>query len=395
MSRLRWVSLLLLLIPLNAGAGGELYGTVTLASGETLTGPIRWDHNENYWDDVLDATKSESLEEADEGFQLSIFGWKIASFGRTEAPRSVLSIAFGHLRSIEPSWNGGGTLELKNGRIVEAREGGDLGGSMRNLTVTPAGEESVEIEWDDVDRIDFAAGPGEGRDAERLYGVVETGSGKLTGFIVWDRDESLLEDVLDGYDEDRRSRDIPFADIRRIERVGHSRSRVTLRDGSEVVLRGTNDVDSDNRGIDVTIAGIGKAEVDWDEFENVTFKDPPASPRYEEFDGGRVLTGTVETVDGERLVGEIIWDLDERFTWESLNGERDDIGWEVPFANVRTIRPIDDDSSEIALRNGDKLVLRGSNDVDEDNRGVIVVDADGSERELEWDELRLVTFDGP
>jgi hypothetical protein len=373
-------------------AGGEIHGTVTTDRGERLTGPIRWDHNENFWDDVLDATKAPVDVEEDEGFELSIFGWKIARFGGDEPPRGYLSIRFGHLRSIEPSWPDGALLELKSGESIEALPGGDLGDSMRNLVVsTDTGD--VELEWDEIERIEFSQGSDEQRDAARLYGTVRTRDDAYTGFVVWDRDESLGSDVLDGYDDRRRSREIVFADIRRIERAGHSRSQVTLGDGTTLELRGTNDVDDGNRGIDVTVPGAGKVEISWDEFESVSFSEPPASRPYDAFDGGRRLRGVVRTVDGETVEGRIVWDRDERYSWEALDGEAKDVDWEIPFANIRSIRPAGRHAADVELRNGDTLRLAGSNDVDRDNRGIIVMTAAGVDRVVEWDELSSVTFE--
>ena len=48
----------------GAQAGGEIYGTIFLEDGRSLTGPIRWDRNENFWPDVLNGTKMDPVEPA-------------------------------------------------------------------------------------------------------------------------------------------------------------------------------------------------------------------------------------------------------------------------------------------------------------------------------------------
>ena len=39
---------------------GRLYGTLRTTDGEQFEGWIRWDKNEAFWDDILDATKQNS-----------------------------------------------------------------------------------------------------------------------------------------------------------------------------------------------------------------------------------------------------------------------------------------------------------------------------------------------
>ena len=303
MNRPRWIGLLVaVLVWSTVQAGGEIYGTITTQRGDTLTGPIRWDHNENFWDDILDASKGRTVREDDEGFQLSLFGWDITSFGKSES-YAPLSMPFGHIRSIEATWDGGGKITLRSGEVIEARPSGDLGDSVRSIVIVDAEQGKVELEWDDVQRVDFEPGRGAGRDDERLYGKVFAGEETFTGFITWDRDKSLGEDVLDGYQDRREEREIPFAEIREIEKLDSRGCRITLADGSRLVLDGTNDVDSGNRGIDVTVPGVGRIQLGWREFDRVVFMDPPPSAGYAKFDGGRWLHGTLTTREGAAVSG--------------------------------------------------------------------------------------------
>ncbi len=379
----------LLLAPTALPAGGEIHGTVTTTDGDRLTGPIRWDRNENFWDDILDARQER--DETDDGFSLSIFGWKVSNLWRSRDYRT-LTIPFGHIETLEPLWDGGATITLKNGMTLEVAESSDLGRNTRGVVVRDGARGEVELDWDGIERIEFSAGPGPGLDAERLYGDVVTAAGTFRGFIVWDRDESLREDVLDGDENGRRHR-VRFAEIREIERRGRDSSRVRLADGNELMLRGTNDVNSGNRGIDVTVTGLGRLQVGWRDFERVTFLDPPASRRYEAFDGSRPLHGTVS--DGRReITGRIRWDRDEEHDFEMLDGEIGGIEYGIAFENIRAIRPLGSDRAEVELTDGSKLVLGGSNDVDYRNRGVIVITAEGVEHDFYWDDIRSVTFEG-
>jgi hypothetical protein len=276
-------------------AGGEIYGTIETTRGEHLTGPIRWDTNENFWDDRLDARKTERVELADpdDGFSISVFGWEIInSSGPRGYAASQFSIPFGHLTAIEPDGVDSALLELKGGsRIRVAASTTDLGRNL-DLVISDSDRGDVDLAWRRVARIEFAQGPGKGRDDERLYGTVTTRGGEFTGYIVWDRRESLAVDILDG-EEDGVDHEIPFAEIASIETAGPSGARVGLKSGEELELRGTNDVNRRNRGVLVSVEGLGTIEVQWEELEEVKFRDPPSSATYDQFDGGRRLSGTL------------------------------------------------------------------------------------------------------
>jgi hypothetical protein len=374
-------------------AGGEIHGTIETTRGERLTGPIRWDTNENFWDDRLDARKTDRVETRDpeDGFRLSLFGWELISSESSGHSYSQFSIPFGHLRAIEPEGTNSAVVELKDGsRIRVDATGSDLGREL-DLVISDPDQGDVEVAWRRIARIEFSQGEGEGKDGERLYGTPKTREDAFTGYIVWDRTESLTGDILDG-EEDGEDREIAFAEIASIEPAGPSGARVGLKSGSELELRGTNDVDRRNRGILVTVAGLGTIEVQWEELQGVEFHDPPPSATYDRFDGGRRLAGKVHAKDGTVYEGSIIWDMDEAFSWESLDGEKDNLEYSVTFGNVRSIRPLSR-GAEVRLADDRTLTLFGSNDVSSDNRGVMIASADGAETILSWDDIELVEFD--
>jgi len=279
---------------------------------------------------------------------------------------------------------------LKNGEELRIdADGSDVGDGMRGLVIDDQNEGEVSLDWDEVDLIEFSQGPGSGRDDLRLYGTVETDAGDFTGYIVWDRDESLTGDILDG-DEDGRSRKVPFERIQEIE-GRHSGSKVTLTDGKVLHLDGSNDVDHSNRGIDVTVPGLGLVKVGWDEFRAVTFAPAPPSRSYADFDGGHKLYGTVTDEDGNRYTGTVVWDNDETWDWEPLNGKDNDVAFAIPFENIKSITRESRRSAKVELNNGDVLFLSDSNDVDRDNKGIRIL-TEGGEVELDWYEFAAVVF---
>jgi hypothetical protein len=380
----------------TALAGGEIHGTITTVDGDRYTGPIRWDKNENFWDDVIDATKTERVkaEHDHDGLNLRIFGFKITySGGKTESwTHSQFTIPFGHLVSIEPEGRRIVRLDLKNGESVEVRSSSDIGRSMRGIMIDSEVEGEVDLEWEDIERVEFFQGTGD-RDADRLYGTVETTIGEFTGYVVWDKDEALVEDILDG-EMDGRDRKIPFKSIQKIEKMGSRGSRVTLNSGKVLELTDSNDVDQDNRGVDVTIADMGRVKLDWKHFERVTFKTPPPSPRYDDFDGGQRLQGTVTTGDGVGWTGEIVWDKDERFTWEAIDGEIKGVEFELTFQYIDRIERASSKSATIRLKDGLEFTLRESNDVNEKNKGIVIRTDAGEEIEVGWDDFESAVFAG-
>lgn len=379
------------LSPGSLHAGGEIHGTVQAVDGRTLTGPIRWDRNENFWDDRLDVMRQSRTKVDDGGFKLKLFGLTIGD--TDDYVQFGLSVPFGELTSLEPIDESTARIVLRSKEEIIVRAGSsDLGSRMRALIIDDADAGRVELEWHEIERVAFFEGKQPGRDAERLFGTVITSDGELTGFIGWDRDESLADDMLDGNDPEGVEHEIALGKVHEIERLDRDSSRVTLVDGTTLTLGDTNDVGRGHRGVYVTQPGVGGVDVAWGDVERVRFSDPPASVRYGSFAGSRPLQGTIHLRGGGTAEGRIVWDLDESLAFETLDARSGSLDYAIPFINVTSIRRIDRRASEVTLRNGDVLRLSGSNDVDDDNHGIRVTDADGSETILDWETIERVDF---
>jgi len=87
---------------------------------------------------------------------------------------------------------------------------------------------------------------------------------------------------------------------------------------------------------DVTLTGGGTQVVEA-ELVRVDFRPAPQSPGYERFDGGKRLDAAVRAVDGSSWRGRIHWDQDERFNWETLDGEDGGVEYRIPFIAIRSI----------------------------------------------------------
>ncbi len=368
---------------------GFIYGRVTTIDDDVYEGALRWGKEEAYWTDMFNASKEEnrnidylSNEELDYLRETRYDNW--ASRSNTWVNMSwdwndnefihQFSCQFGEIKSLVPRSRDRVDVEMQNGNIIEVDGDGynDIGAKVRVMDEELG---TIELSWSRIEMVEFLPTPKDLEDkfGEPLYGTVETDIGEFTGFVQWDHDERVSEDKLDGdtYDGDLS---IEFGKIKSIERIGYSRSEVTLHSGRKLELRGSNDVNSENRGIIVTIEGLGRIDVPWRDFDKVTFTDAPNSGKnYNAFKDQSELTGTVLVTNGDKHEGKIIFDLDEEYDYEVLNGRDDEIEFIIPFRNIASIIPESYESSTVKLRNGEEYRLSESQDVSEDHTGIVVL----------------------
>ncbi|SYZ73220.1 conserved hypothetical protein [Candidatus Zixiibacteriota bacterium] len=386
---------------------GEIYGKIYTVDNDVLEGFIRWDKNEASWTDVFDGLKDRGSERVNRTREdrrkeydrtVKIFG--ISIFRETgdntklfDSDQSQSGIRFGQIRSIIPDGDDAVRLILKSGEKVEFRNGStDFGSGIRGVVIDDKKDGPTELYWEDIDKIDLEEAPKvESKMGKRLYGKVITRQGaEFTGFVAWDSDEVYDTDILDGRDR-HRGRKIEFANLKSIERNSSRSSMVALKDGRELRLEDSNDIDSGNRGICVSDPKLGRIEISWDEFDMIDFMDPPPGMPYAAFDGGKRLHGTVYTDGGEKYTGDIRWDDDEESTWELLNGIYEDVDMAIEFGEVKSIEKISSRTSLVTLKDGRSFRLKGSNDIDSGNRGIFV-DSGKDKTWINWDEFEKAEF---
>jgi hypothetical protein len=381
-----------------ASVEGYLYGTVETKTGVTHTGILRWGVEEAFWDDLFHSAKVErpyeEYEQAPQADEDASWWERMAhtiggNLGVHKQSR-VVAIRFGDLKQVRVTGANDAVLTLRDGTEIEV-EGyaNDVGAA---VTVIDAKPGRVEVPWKKIDTITFAATPPDADPGSfRLRGTVSTSAGNFVGFIQWDNEESLSTDRLDGDAGDDRV-SLEMGEIRTIERRDRRSSKVILKDGTEMVLSGTNDVDDDIRGIHIEDARFGRVEVGWDEFERVVFDDPGTSgASYADYSPPARLAGTVTLSNGDWRTGDLVFDLDEEWSWEMLDGSSNEIDYTIPFALVASIEPAGRDGSLVRLTNGLSLELEDSHDVDRDNSGVVVIPrGDGEPGHVEWADIRKI-----
>jgi hypothetical protein len=258
----------------------------------------------------------------------------------------------------------------------------------------------------------------------RLYGKLSTVDGDLyEGLIRWDKNEASWCDILNGDKELHRRHSsnrhherivvfgitigdrwsvgnasqvqsgLCFGHIKTIEPLRGDAARLTLKSGEQVRLEGgSTDIGDEIRGIVIEDSKEGEIEFDWDEIESVEFSQGPADLKS---DFGERLYGTMTTRHGEEFTGWVSWDADELFANDVLDGEYKDHSRKIAFGKIKSIERRNSNGATLTLANGDKVVLRESNDVDDSNRGIAIYDPAIGQITASWDAFEKLEFKTP
>ncbi|HUP24336.1 MAG TPA: hypothetical protein VNB06_15500 [Thermoanaerobaculia bacterium] len=379
-----------------AESDGFLYGRLETTADKAYTGILRWGDEEAFWDDLFNSGKvelphaSSTSSDPKKARTVEVFGKKLTfRWGDNVASRHFVT-RFGDIARLEPI-DGKVRLSMRGGsEIIVAGSSNDV---TATVEVRDATIGTVQVPWKRIKSVEFQQAP---KDVElpgfRLAGTVRTTAGTFEGFVQWDKQECLSIDKLDG-DEDGIRLSLPMGNIRTIERHSRAASRVTLQDGRTMILDGTNDVDDSNRGILVEDERFGRVEVPWSAFERVEFRRDAGSGRaYSEFGKYGELQGRV-SANGKTRTGRIVFDLDEAYGWEMLDGFKDDIAYSIPFGMVARIEPRGTRSALVRLKNGQELVLSDTQDVTDDNDGILVFEGSGDPVHIPWDAVGWIELD--
>lgn len=267
------------------------------------------------------------------------------------------------------------------------------------------------------------------QDQGYIYGEVETIEGKVyEGELRWGKEETFWDDIFnsskeendwlkylnredykelrsggggddddgfwgnwgriwsDEYSSYTHQFAIRYGDMEKIELTGRDDIEVTFKDGKSWELEGgSNDIGAT---ISVYDPELGRIKVSWNRIEEIRFKNAPANISGK---AGEALTGTVETEKGT-FTGLVQWDHEECLSIDKLDGDTDDGDVSIEMGNIKSIEK-SRRGSLVTLKSGREIYLWGSNDVNEENRGVIVKDPAIGKVKIGWDEFISVTFD--
>jgi len=391
---------------------GFLNGRITTVGGATYEGRLRFGGDEEaFWGDYFNGVKDENPwaahvppERLKKRHPIEVFGVEIGSRERQIDLGRPFMARFGDIVRIEAGVRDL-RVTLKSGTVfdLDRFDADDFADGVR---VWREGRGVVDLDELRIRTIElFAAAPRarqSSRIGERLYGTVRTRQGDFTGFVQWDREKCVGSDPLDGRTADGQLR-LSFDALRSIARHSRDSSLVTLLDGREIVLSGTREVGDGNRGIYVDDPRYGRVLVSWNAFERIDFSAGPggSGPAYGDFPPGRPLAGSVTTRAGRRLVGRLVYDLDESETTETLDAPFQGVTYTIPFGLVASIVPTDPKESDarlarVTLQDGPELRLERAGDLGEGNAGLLVFIEGGERPEyVPWDDVERIDLDRP
>lgn len=407
-------SLLALVVLVSAGAFSQsdkalIYGTVSTIDGEKYKGQLRWGDEEAMWEDEFNSVKSENpnnrwakkdqiktmkFNEGDGEWEFMGL-WKDKNCCDYNWQNHQFVCRFGDIKAIEPIGRSQVTLTMKDDSKVNVSGGSnDIG---TKIIVMDPGLGELKIRWDRINKIEFESGPTKlkSKIGDLLYGKIKTLRGEFEGFIQWDHEECLTIDKLDGNNNNGRV-SIEMGDIKKIERFGRG-SKVSLKSGRELELFGTNDVDASNRGIVARTKEYGKVLVEWKDFEYVEFSDNIPNGKfmsYDDFSKPKRLKGEVLTVKDETISGLIIYDIDETYDYEILEGVDYNIKYSIPFRKITKVKPKNYNYSNVTLKSGKTVLIGDSRDVSDSNDGLLIFKSESDEEPvlIPWDGVKEIKF---
>ncbi len=259
-----------------------------------------------------------------------------------------------------------------------------------------------------------------------LYGTVTTRSGNsYTGLLRWGTEEAFWDDLFQSAKEDLPYRSYAekrskveddsrgsgwdwlkvfgrnvrigwgdgtrvfitrFGDIRSIRVTGSDSADVVMKSGAKIAVEGyANDVGTT---VHVSDPALGEIDLDWKKIDTIEFAATPASahPR------STRLAGKVTTRTGS-FDGFIQWDSQECLSTDRLDGDSDDGRVSIEMGTLRSIERRSSRSSTVTLADGRVLVLEGTNDVNDDIRGILVEDPRYGRAKVPWDEFEQADFE--
>lgn len=392
---------------------GFIYGEVTLSNGDRHAGKIYWSAGQRMWVDILTVEKSdnpllkylnnEELRKLSEEEKEKQLDWGFMALWENNYPSRKLTLRcrFGDIAALNVTGDQEAVIVLKNGEEVNVYIDEDeeyrkqLG---EKIIVYTSKKEKVGIEWEDLSHVRFMKTPTKLPQftAIPLYGNVLTRGGlSYTGLVQWDMDEHLTSNYIDGKNNEDEKVRYRFKEIHSI-RPKDNGALIKLHSGEEVFLHGRSNVGRQNDGIIIRHPTWGQVKIRWKDFKRVSFSPYPVNSSfgYDAFENAKELSGKIKTKDKKIWQGRLAFDLDEKLDIETVDGW-DNAGAlrQVPFSYIKKIYPISQSQSAIILKNGEKLILGGRSDVNEDNWGLMVGLKEGEFKYISWNKIDEILLD--
>ena len=89
----------------------------------------------------------------------------------------------------------------------------------------------------------------------------------------------------------------------------------------------------------------------------------------------------------------LVYDLDETYQLEILNGERNDIEYFIPFHAIQKLEVVNKKKTKVTIKSGESIILENSVDVNHDNDGILVFTENNSEPTyIPWEDIAEINL---
>ncbi len=409
----RWL-ILFLVLSYRVSANEYINGTVILNNGESHTGLIRWDEDEEtFWSDHFNGEKSEipgfsklsdevkeAIENSQKGpsFDLLSFQVQLSSIFAEDIDAPNFIVPFAAIQSLIPkiiSDRKGLEVHLHNGDVFFTHDGSNDVNA--KIFVDKADGSVGQFRMDQVKEVNFSTtranrlGPNHG-----IYGVVESQMGTFIGRIHWDRDERFGHQTLEGRDQNKlNSEEVStvISDIKAITRKDDA-ALFEMKDGSQVLMTGTNDVDNGNRGLYIDTPDQGRLVLPWEQFNKITFTEP-VEDGWDSYHQAVKKPGKLKAIvkrrSGTELDGDIIFNMAQSSPAEMIRCTIKGMDIYMPMFMMRSIKPAGDQYSDVTLTDGTVMKVYGSASFTSENLGLLVNPSDQAEY-VPWEDVEEIIF---
>ncbi len=377
---------------------GFIYGKVTTINKNEYRGLIRWGDEEAFWDDLFNSAKvdfgdsdhwddyeealkeyqEEALEEAQEALEESLDEMSEEADEMDEEADEMEEEAEDMEEELDDLREDLDNLRLREREIREVRRQAE---HIRKQADRMRKEIERKRERG-VQSVEHSVVSTRGTHTTYLRVNRDDFSIPVLPHVVFDQDFNLSINTWGG----TRQFMVRFGDIKKIDVTGEEDAYVTMRNGESFEVSGyANDVGGK---LLINDPAFGEITVPWDNIKTIEFMDTPSSAKTT----ATRIHGVMQTEAGE-FRGYIQWDSQECLTTDELDGESEDGDLSIKFGAIKSISRRNRRGAEVELKDGRSIVLEGTNDVNESNRGIYVEDERYGRVRVPWDIFDTVVFD--
>jgi len=379
---------------------GYIYGDIVLKNKKVYTGQISWGSGQRLWSDIFWVAKQElpnlkylneyQLDDLPQEPSESALDWQFMNLWKDKYParKTEALCRFGDISRIHVTGKNIAQVYFKNGFKYRVIVDEDAPGNLAKELWVLGDKNSYKIPWDQISSINFKPTPNflSLLKGNPLYGTMMTSAGTLSGYIEFGKNKSRDIRYLKGRTKEGENLQIMFKHIRRLEKRDNEMI-VKLLSGKIITLAYIEDFTSGNENIVVMHPSFGKVTVKWKAFRSLSFEKIDENTGYEHYPTAKKIYGVALTKDKKIFKGNSVFDMDEEFDFELLEGSKDGISYQIPFRFISRIIPFNVYYSKVVLKNNKTLLLGHHNDVTARNWGMMVWQANSKFQYIPWGNL--------